>query len=204
MSESRKRGGEDLFGPFPKKSLASVKSLDSGVSSVEHITSLHQPAGGVKYPSIEAPEPKNASKVNQVQAKPVEPAQTTTTAIPFEPIQPFRLINHFAPVEPWNAHSRLTGECGSAIRRLQMNDIARMPLEVGIDSRRGRFELTPAMRRATQTEFVGYARPPTLKQTLARAREQHLINRANGTTERLPPWLEPYRVGAGNTRRIGN
>ncbi|KAK5064620.1 hypothetical protein LTR84_000454 [Exophiala bonariae] len=141
---------------------------------------------------------------NHLHANPANTEQTTTTTIPFEPIQRFRFINHFPPVEPWNTYSRLTGECGSAIQRLHMKDVARMPLEAGVDPRNGSLELTLAIRQAIQPHFVGYARSPTLKQTFARASEQHLINRSNGTTERLPPWIQSSRAGMDNRVRTSN
>jgi hypothetical protein len=201
MNESRKRGGGDLFGPFSKKCLASTNSTGPGTSSTEHAKSISQPTDDI---NTKAADPEDDAQVNYLHANPTKPVQTTTTTIPFEPIQRYRLINHFPPVEPWNTYSRLTGECGSAIRRLHMNDVTRMPLESGVDPRNGCLGLTLAMRRAIQPQFVGYARPPTLKQTFTRASEQHLINRSNGTTERLPPWVQSCRAGMDNRVQPNN
>lgn len=200
MNGSRKRGGEDIFGPIQKKPM--MNTSNHHFSSVENAKATNV-ANNETKDSIKAKSSKNYNHASHVHAKPMNPEQTTTTSPPFHAIQPYRLINCFPIVEPWNANSRLTGECGSAIRRLQMADVTRMPVEEGVDPRL--MTMTRTMRRATQTEHVGYGRPRTLQQTLARAGEEHEINRARGTTQRLPPWMEPDRAAIDNGGgRAGN
>lgn len=186
-----------------KKPPAMTNPSNRLFSLVENATASNVVNNDTKDLSIKAKSSKNYNHASHVHAKPMNPDQTTTTATSFHAIQPYRLINCFPMVEPWNANSRLTGECGSAIRRLQIADIARMPVEEGVDPRL--MTMTRAMHRATQTEHVGYGQPRTLQQTLARAGEEHEINRARGTTQRLPPWMEPGRAAMDNGGgRAGN
>jgi hypothetical protein len=101
----------------------------------------------------------------------------------------------FPNVEPWNAISRLSGESGTSSTQLANAT----QLEESVDPRL--MTMTPEIRQAIQSEYVGYTRP-TLQRTLARANEEHQMDAMIGT-RRLPPWTDTRAARTDNNGGSG-
>lgn len=102
--------------------------------------------------------------------------------MPFSVSRPAKNVSPFPNGEPWNAASRLSGKFGAPFA--QLTNAAQS--EESVDPRL--MTMTPEMRRATQSEYVGYRRP-TLQQTLVRANEEHQMDAIMGN-QRLHPWID--------------